>query len=488
MPVPEAAADKFFFTKKRRKSAAGTFGGSATGSNVADGEGGEQEILQVTPTATRSRLNRPVGRKMPLSTTPPLLRLPDEILALIFSLCMDKHPTLSPFSVYLINKRIASIAHPIWISHPVCQEAQQPAFFEHLIRHPDRDLAKRVVSFDMWCPCSYRAGLYESAIMSLFTNLTTLTLRFSSEDAYTEGSLSRDMLCMLCSLPRLVDLRLAFESEWVIEARQFSIRTDLPRLRRLTLSSLGECDAEEVLDPLPTNLEHLELDIDTPQGEYRQIPWSHLRSFEANLPADNPPLFLGQVFEKLEEAAEAAKPAMIPLRRFKLRNPVFGKKPFRATDIPPIAPERLLCTLSATAVASLSLVIGKHLFVGREVQLVPSLEVLHLSTSDCSMSKPDNYASLINLVSLFPSLHTLILDGISFVSPTLPYAAERTHPYDADFFDLHPSLRVFLGFLRKETKVTRLDWDPMGRRRYWTRLTAKEPHGKFTMETFTEGK
>ncbi|GAA5913821.1 hypothetical protein JCM6882_007708 [Rhodosporidiobolus microsporus] len=456
---------------------------STCGGGQGGRDNGDEGAGDVTTSSVVGQLGEDVEARRKeegTATTSPFDRLPDEVIHLILDFATRSDGTLLPFSDFSLNQRIARIAKPLWLSDPVRDEGQQVGFFEHLIQHPQ--LAHHVFEFTNWLSEDFRAYRYEFTLMRQLVNLTTLTIQMKSDDHTGLWCFPTAATHMLRFLPRLLDLRLFFETRWMAGDETFRIATSLPHLRRLSITSTGAGDARQFLTPPPPNLEHLELDVDAPDGVYAQIPWATLSSLSIALPLDAPAEHLVVLSHGLEQAAEAVKPACLPLRCFELQNIVLEKKPALAPDTRPIETLVLLQAIRLMSVVSLSLAVSCNIDMPDSPPL-PSVEVLDVDAELCILGKLDNFEALITLLQLFPSLTHLRLRSFLAHDLTRPFAASHSRPSHPDYLNLHPPLEDLTLFLVK-TAVKVFEWRPAGGR-HWIKFWREHSgRGTFEMETF----
>ncbi|GAA6031360.1 hypothetical protein JCM8097_005623 [Rhodosporidiobolus ruineniae] len=266
-----------------------------------------------------------------------------------------------------------------------------------------------------------------------FANIISLTLTGSVDDDGDEVDLTTPISNCLSTFQQLETLVLDFDHPFSFEDTTFNIGRCLPQLRSLTLGSQCLCYRQLLDHPCP-KLEHLSLaynEQDEDDDIYPVIPWSTLTSLSIYLPTKAGNFCPQQRFLKSLDDA--------------LLSPIYG------------------CANSETVLSH----------VPEDLPSLISVMSLTVVEDALDLSAVKELFGLHKLISLFPFLRILCLEGVKFAPEVDADERQLYSPDSLDFLLRHATLPALLLSLTQST-VLSFAWFANPETYRWTRSSVVE--------------
>ncbi|GAA6031320.1 hypothetical protein JCM8097_005601 [Rhodosporidiobolus ruineniae] len=430
--------------------------------------------------------------------TSPFDRLPDEVILLILQ-AIYAGKRKSALLDLRVNKRIFTVAKAAWYAtfkatpYPLLILAARRdlhPYVQHLA-YSAGNAGEFVYAFEILTVCSVR-------------NLTSLTLCGTVDDAFTSVDLPLPVTVGLSNLENLKSLSLVYEQAVTFADTEFSIGSDLPQLEELVLTSEA-CQRQLLSTPCP-HLRSLKLGYgDKTHSDCDAVPWASLELFEIGLPAGS------EASSALDNLANSLRTALFPnlnprdalplpdastavsfrLRALRLQPTEYSAQPYAPDPDVPLLQElkTLLEILSLTSIEHLCLHPHTLSAFPSDLPQIQSLTSLTLCHPALYLNAVEERLGFLNLLSLFPNLEVLHLEGTGFRSVSSQSLFDRftltgpaPDPLEAleGYHDLHAVVEHV-----KQSKVVAITWEPNELETFvWTR-TRVQPSEEFEVERFT---
>ncbi|GAA5898357.1 hypothetical protein JCM6882_000136 [Rhodosporidiobolus microsporus] len=388
-----------------------------------------------------------------------LLDLPDELLLQIYeevyeSLRSKVSPSqaglLAPVQSFLVCQRLYAVVRPIWFRSLRFFAEDMDDHLGNLLRRPH--LYRAIRSLETEEPSDFPVTHF--AVLSLFTNLTSLRITFTPDEEDDEDDavwVPTHFTEALKLFPVIQSLRIQ-GSLAQFEDPNFSLDS-MPFLTTFLATSF------DLLDVVCTNgfanLHRLILGTETAADlslPWRTVKWLHFAPDGDRLSDGR------QLVKSLQDAVEENEDPL-PLQRLTFDFPCL-RLPTTSTSLAfdQTHFRTVLELLVQSTLKRLDLSDVDTLQWGESSLSLPSVEVISLR-GDCPVHADDNLVNLFFFLSMFPSLFLLSVEGFVFSESTSQGAAaiQRASPF---FLPLrHPALAAFLAALRS-TQVLEFRYRP----------------------------
>ncbi|GAA5824581.1 hypothetical protein JCM5353_007251 [Sporobolomyces roseus] len=399
-----------------------------------------------------------------------LLDLPDDILHLILKEVHEERQTVIttnnslPVAEVLINKRIFSLARPLWFKHLSISTNQLDRRLSGLHVQDERRLALRQLSIAF---AESHLYLFVS-VLSRLPHLTYLAIQVPDN---LSPQASAEAMVGVASLAALEHLKLQFADSVEKSVRMWSDyhKAEPDCTPRISLESKGVPYYDLAYMP-GTDLRWLKTRKLTVK-KLSSSDWPRLLSLELTLGPGNLLSWNDQILKNLQEAV-ANDDMLLERLKIPLRFPVdlsgIAGRVFTATDY-----KRLLELLQRTKLRHLELACLQQIPDTPYNLQIESLQLLRLSGS-CTFKDSTSFRNLFALLSALPSLTQLHLVGSSFFGPTSTAHEMSSHSEMSLFFD-YPELSAILTYLRRSnTTIFTYRGQDEKREMRWTRLNKEE--------------
>ncbi|GAA6030309.1 hypothetical protein JCM8097_009040 [Rhodosporidiobolus ruineniae] len=412
-----------------------------------------------------------VGEVKPQS---PFDRLPDEVVIEILRSALPNGHWDTSAGNMLVNKRIYALSRELRFAHYFFSKLNNGIIGQH-------DVIGDVKSVEYWTSRSHPQAVdYEGRMLSLFRNITSLTVKLLSDvldaedpsngtepdegDLEVRGFLEEagfppSFTDSLKLLQHLEYLCICPTSSYRLQDRDFSIAQHLPRLRRLILRE-PEVGLRFLLTP-PPPLSHMTLlrhEVVASGGSLPDlpldlIPWATLRSLSLNLFSENGiSALLG---------LSSDHPGGLPLCHFHLADPLSSLAAPHSFYLSINGMRRLFELLAMAPLEKAGFHISLALRLPDQVPSLPLVNTLRLHGDPLDDNEVISSANhLSSFLSSFPSLHHLELTHVSFAATSPDVSRLSLDPASDAFTLLYPVLDTFLKLLHKTTLLS-LKWRPV---------------------------